>query len=559
MGDETGLLEVEARLKDYISQNLTVITANIQAFSGQAKQGFTAAAVHADGTALAVKTMGKEMVMTGRSTTGLLHLLSGFGIIPPQIALIGGEIGNLGKSMKLIPMLLNPITLGIAAISAAAYGIYEYEKKLKEVSEGKKNLDDAILLHHTKSEKIKLEITLKTLNEQQKEHKKWSKEWIKDEVDRIEMSEKLLKHETTHELEAKIKIKKEELKTEEDSYSKLNKYLVGSEAKTIQIKERIKLLKDELLLLENARKETIGLLNKINKPNESIKADFQAEEDKRLEAIAKEQAKEAQIYAKSMEQNLSWRDRNLYKEILIRSKYAKQSKEYHLKTDKEATDAEKKNAEEVTKKIKEETEKRQQIQSAYANTFVSGVRDLSGMYISIMKQNDDYEYQSTVNKINNSKMTDDQKKKALAAAEAENKKFREKERDAEMAMVLVNAGAAAIKIWTDTPTPLVAAAEIALGIQTAAQLAIMGSQKFARGTRNAPGGWAMVGEEGPEMAYIPQGSQVFTHNETKNMMGGKRNITLNFHGSNLSSRDVVNALRQAERNGELSTYGMKVR
>ena len=31
------------------------------------------------------------------------------------------------------------------------------------------------------------------------------------------------------------------------------------------------------------------------------------------------------------------------------------------------------------------------------------------------------------------------------------------------------------------------------------------------GTLSAPGGWAMVGERGPELVNLPRGSQVFPH------------------------------------------------
>jgi glucan-binding YG repeat protein len=62
-----------------------------------------------------------------------------------------------------------------------------------------------------------------------------------------------------------------------------------------------------------------------------------------------------------------------------------------------------------------------------------------------------------------------------------------------------------------------AAVAVAAGIANIQQIA---NQKFATGTYNAPGGYAMVGEMGPEMAYIPRGSQIYTHNETRNMTGG---------------------------------------
>jgi hypothetical protein len=44
--------------------------------------------------------------------------------------------------------------------------------------------------------------------------------------------------------------------------------------------------------------------------------------------------------------------------------------------------------------------------------------------------------------------------------------------------------------------------------------------RFAIGTRNAPGGLALVGERGPEMINLPKGSQVIPAAQTANMMGG---------------------------------------
>ncbi len=44
--------------------------------------------------------------------------------------------------------------------------------------------------------------------------------------------------------------------------------------------------------------------------------------------------------------------------------------------------------------------------------------------------------------------------------------------------------------------------------------------RFAVGTRNAPGGLALVGERGPEMISLPRGSQVIPAAQTSNMLGG---------------------------------------
>lgn len=43
---------------------------------------------------------------------------------------------------------------------------------------------------------------------------------------------------------------------------------------------------------------------------------------------------------------------------------------------------------------------------------------------------------------------------------------------------------------------------------------------FAVGTRNAPGGMALVGERGPELVNIPRGASVIPAAQTSNMMGG---------------------------------------
>jgi len=54
---------------------------------------------------------------------------------------------------------------------------------------------------------------------------------------------------------------------------------------------------------------------------------------------------------------------------------------------------------------------------------------------------------------------------------------------------------------------------------------------FAGGTDYAPGGLALVGEEGPELANIPRGSQVLTASETRRAMSG---INFDLRGSSFS-------------------------
>jgi hypothetical protein len=56
--------------------------------------------------------------------------------------------------------------------------------------------------------------------------------------------------------------------------------------------------------------------------------------------------------------------------------------------------------------------------------------------------------------------------------------------------------------------------------------AATGIAGFASGTNNAPGGMAMVGEDGPELVNLPRGAQVIPNNVVKNMGGGDINVTL---------------------------------
>lgn len=58
---------------------------------------------------------------------------------------------------------------------------------------------------------------------------------------------------------------------------------------------------------------------------------------------------------------------------------------------------------------------------------------------------------------------------------------------------------------------------------------------YARGTNNHRGGWAIVGEEGPELVRMPRGSQVFDNQTSNKMLGG------NVYYVNVSADDLQQA------------------
>lgn len=99
---------------------------------------------------------------------------------------------------------------------------------------------------------------------------------------------------------------------------------------------------------------------------------------------------------------------------------------------------------------------------------------------------------------------------------------------------------------------------VVIAATTAAQIAVMSSQKppqFAKGTKSAPGGWAVVGEEGEELVHLPQGAKVITHPETKQLLEGK-NLDSIITKYNLPSikREFPEVRKVAVGNGRQAAY-----
>lgn len=80
-----------------------------------------------------------------------------------------------------------------------------------------------------------------------------------------------------------------------------------------------------------------------------------------------------------------------------------------------------------------------------------------------------------------------------------------------------------------------------------------GPQPYQHGTSFARGGLALVGEKGPELAWIPRGSQVYSAPDTARMLGGggrrvQVTIVNNFGaGSVRSEEDIARISREIER------------
>lgn len=91
----------------------------------------------------------------------------------------------------------------------------------------------------------------------------------------------------------------------------------------------------------------------------------------------------------------------------------------------------------------------------------------------------------------------------------------------------VNIAVGITKAIASAPAPANIPAIVAAAAQGAIQLGVIASQKFAAGTRDAPGGLALVGERGPEFVNLPKHSQVFSAGQTATALrGAGQNVTL---------------------------------
>ena len=98
---------------------------------------------------------------------------------------------------------------------------------------------------------------------------------------------------------------------------------------------------------------------------------------------------------------------------------------------------------------------------------------------------------------------------------------------------------------------IVGAAEAA-GIEVIASAAKAGINSFAVGTRDAPGGLAYVHKD--ELINLPAHSQVYTANETKNMIGGDTHFHFYGNTDSTTKDNIETMLLDANRSGKLNRF-----
>lgn len=106
---------------------------------------------------------------------------------------------------------------------------------------------------------------------------------------------------------------------------------------------------------------------------------------------------------------------------------------------------------------------------------------------------------------------------------------------------------------------IAAAGAIAAGLANVAQIK---AQKFARGTGYAPGGLAMVGEEGRELVALPRGSRVFNAQQTRQITNNTTNkptvVVLNTQDTNFRTQlETLTRDRTIDWNRIFATAGIR--
>lgn len=191
-----------------------------------------------------------------------------------------------------------------------------------------------------------------------------------------------------------------------------------------------------------------------------------------------------------------------------------------------------------------EDERALQKKKQLLNTGFEAASTVSNAIFQIGANNIDRENRLRIEQVQNSKQSETAKKNAILAIE---KETFEKKKKAAVAQILVDGAIGVGKTIASVGWPAAIPLVVLQGITTAASLAVVAAQKFARGG-NAQRGLALVGEEGPELVRFNQPGYVYNASRTRQMMrdssassGSSVNVTVVSHRG--VSESIVAELR----------------
>jgi hypothetical protein len=92
-----------------------------------------------------------------------------------------------------------------------------------------------------------------------------------------------------------------------------------------------------------------------------------------------------------------------------------------------------------------------------------------------------------------------------------------KEKEAKIIETII---ATALAIVKASPNPIQMALAATTGALSLTTIKTQPVPAFRKGTKSAPGGWALVGEEGAELVHLPPGAQVISNPDTQRFLSG---------------------------------------
>lgn len=319
--------------------------------------------------------------------------------------------------------------------------------------------------------------------------------------------------------------------------------------------ERLRVARAELRLVEEDIKRITGEMNKSN---------FSAPADSILGGTGKDKGakKEKNTFndwlTKRMEDLSAAKQRE--RDVLLDDIVKKQNEEerFQLWLANKANEI----SEQKIKAQKEENERlNEEREKAYQSNITSGQR-LAGALSN---------FTNMTNSLTEARINKMRKEGTLSDAAEKDFRERMKKRQVVIGTIAIAesalAGILAVKeAWATGPggfftklaTSAVAVLEVAT--VTGTQIAAIKSASFAGGVKNYSGGWALVGEQGPEMRYIPPQSSVYTAHETNQMMNQpSQSLHLTVYDRNGNvTKEVETALRSGEFNNALSMIKRKI-
>ncbi len=259
-------------------------------------------------------------------------------------------------------------------------------------------------------------------------------------------------------------------------------------------------LADSIDLYNRYSRDVSALIGQLAKENVDVATDAAKKRDDEIKKEIKKEEDAADAYVKA------WKDA-----LEEKADAEKKARDKKAKEDKEAAD-------------KEIEDRQRVIDESFklANNISSSIFKVTSENLRRTQDRDLKALDDEKNAVlSNKRLTEAQKErinKEYAAKElALKKKAFNENKQLTIAEAVIRGALAVIEALASTvgyPANLVLAAAAAAA--TAVEIATINATKFAKGTKGAKPGMALVGEEGPEFMYVPQGAKILTAKQTQN-------------------------------------------